>query len=61
MTPPAPKPPPPAYRVLEIGAAPGTTMLEATLNTYAAQGYKFVGIIEAPSLGVCVVMQYTGT
>lgn len=56
--PPVPSPAP--YRVLQIDNAPGMADLESTLNEYAKAGYKFVGIINAPSLGVSVILEHQG-
>lgn len=56
-TPPPPTPAPYEYCVMEIGAAPGQQELQTTLNDLAAQGWRLVAVIQAPSLGVSVVLE----
>lgn len=57
---PQPPPKPSPYRVLQIDDAPGINSLEITLNQFGNAGYKFVGIISTPSLGVAAIMEYQG-
>lgn len=60
-TPTPPKPPTSSkYRVIQVDDAPGMNKLETTLNTYAAAGYAFAGIISTPSLGVSIILEYQG-